>query len=270
MNFQISPPSIFLSPYVKQYWAIENCMPQGVSHVQRVVPCGLVEMVFYLGDRPKAVSENRNLLDSTLVSGQHKEHYDIVVTGNLSMFSVTFQAQGAMMFFDLPLIELYDRTVPLQYLQKEAIDKVESDLFESKTFSEKVCIIENFLAHKFLKNYKEHDVARITGSISLINQTRGTVSINALASHACLSRKQYERIFGDCIGISPKGFLRIIRFQNAIFRKQLNGKNSLTSLAYDCGYYDQSHMINDFKHLSGKTPKQYFSDCEPYSDYFSI
>lgn len=270
MSFKISQPSEFLSPYVKQYWAIENCMPHGESHVQRIVPSGLVELVFYLGDRPKAVSENRDLLDNILVSGQQKEHYDIVVKGNLSMFSVTFQPQGAMMFFDLPLIELYDRTVPLQYLQKEAIDKVESDLFESKTFSEKVCVVENFLAEKFLKNYREYNVARITGSISLINQTRGIVSIDALASLACLSRKQYERIFGDSVGISPKRFLRIIRFQNAIFRKQLNGKNSLTGLAYDCGYFDQSHMINDFKHLSGKTPKQYFSDSEPYSDYFSI
>ncbi|MCK4662618.1 MAG: AraC family transcriptional regulator [Bacteroidales bacterium] len=268
MSFQISAPSNFLSPYVKQYWAIENCIQPGESHIQRIVPTGLVELFFYFGNKPKAVNKNRRLLDNTLISGQQKEHYDIVVTGNLSTFSVTLLPQGAMMFFDLPLIELYDQTIPLQYLQKDAIDKVESDLFESKTFSEKVFVIENFLAQKFLKNYREYDAARINGSIRLINQTNGIVSINTLASRACLSRKQYERIFGDSVGISPKRFLRIIRFQNAIFRKQLNSKIRLTDLAYDCGYYDQSHMINDFKYLSGMTPKQYFSDCEPYSDYF--
>ena len=45
---------------------------------------------------------------------------------------------------------------------------------------------------------------------------------------------------------------------------------SLTELAYDCGYYDQSHMINDFKLLTGMSPRQYFSDCDAYSDYFLL
>jgi AraC-like DNA-binding protein len=50
--------------------------------------------------------------------------------------------------------------------------------------------------------------------------------------------------------------------------KHCNKSINLTELAYTCGYYDQSHMINDYKLLSGKTPAQYFSECEPYSDYF--
>lgn len=67
---------------------------------------------------------------------------------------------------------------------------------------------------------------------------------------------------------SPKQFLRTIRFQNTLHEKQKNKEISLTELAYNCGYFDQSHMIYDYKLLSGKTPSQYFSECEPYSDYF--
>jgi AraC-like DNA-binding protein len=63
--------------------------------------------------------------------------------------------------------------------------------------------------------------------------------------------------------------MRIVRFQYALHYKWQYPQTKLTGLAYDCGFYDQSHMINEFRDLSGKTPKQYFAECEPYSDYFS-
>jgi AraC-like DNA-binding protein len=60
-----------------------------------------------------------------------------------------------------------------------------------------------------------------------------------------------------------------VRFQNALFERSQNARMSLTSLAYACGYYDQSHMVHDFKVLTGMTPKHFFEDCPPYSDYFA-
>ena len=95
------------------------------------------------------------------------------------------------------------------------------------------------------------------------------ININLLASESCLSRKQFERSFSDIIGSSPKQFLKIIRFQNAIFQKSKHPELNLTELAHKCGYYDQAHMINDFKTLSGFTPRYFFSDCDPFSDYFN-
>jgi AraC-like DNA-binding protein len=70
------------------------------------------------------------------------------------------------------------------------------------------------------------------------------------------------------VGTSPRQFLKTVRFQNALHTKFNQKSVSLTQLACDCGYYDQSHMINDFKSLSGFTPGEYFACCEPYSDYF--
>jgi AraC-like DNA-binding protein len=83
-----------------------------------------------------------------------------------------------------------------------------------------------------------------------------------------LCRKQFERIFSEHIGISPKQYLKIIRFQFAIFQKQQNANMNLLDVSFKSGYYDQSHFINDFKSLSGLTPKQYFSKNEACSDFF--
>lgn len=243
-------------------------MDRGSKHDQRIIPTGLLELTFYLADRPRSLDPGREILDNTLISGQQNSPYDLQVTGTLNLFSISFQPHGAMMFFDLPLIELCDQTIPLKYLDKEWVDRIENELFEAQGFQERVGVIERALGQLLMKNHKRFDAVRIKNSIHLINEAKGQIDINMLAGKACLSRKQFERIFTSCIGISPKRFLRIVRFQHVLFLKQLNTGSSFTDLAYRCGYYDQSHMINDFKALSGLSPCEFFSTGISLSDYF--
>ena len=267
MSYNITKPSFPLSLFVKQYWSIENCLPIGTEHIQRIVPNGLMELTFYFGNRPKSIDGKRDLLDNTILIGQQKGYYDLVVSGQLSMFSISFKPQGAKMFFNIPSNELFDQNVPLKYLIKDTVSTLECKLNEAATFESKICIVEIFLLNQLRKN-NEDKINRITHSVDLINHAKGLINIESLSSAACLSRKQFERTFMSYIGTSPKQFLRTVRFQNTLYEKQKNKNITLTELAYNCGYFDQSHMINDYKQLSGKTPSQYFSECEPYSDYF--
>jgi transcriptional regulator GlxA family with amidase domain len=151
---------------------------------------------------------------------------------------------------------------------KDKTVELEFELYKSVTFEEKIYIIEKFLINQLLKRKKEYEIKRIMDSVAIINQSKGVIDIDTLSSSACLCRRQYERIFAEYIGSTPKQFLRTVRFQNTLEEKQRNKSIQLTELAYSCGYFDQSHMINDYKLLSGKTPTQYFLECEPYSDYF--
>jgi AraC-like DNA-binding protein len=268
MKYQISKPSIFLSKYVKQYWAIENSMPAGKEHVQRIIPSGLTDLIFYLKDKPESSRKNNPIIENTLISGQTNGYYDLKVSGDLSLFSIIFQPHGLSMFFNIPSNELLNQNVPLRYILKDVVNELEDKLYNAKSFLERILIAEQFLLQLFRKTKKKYNFNRIEASIHQINKTKGKISIEDLASKACYSRKQYERTFSNFIGISPKKFLRIVRFQNAINEKAKNESINLTELTYLCNYYDQSHMNNDFAKLSGKTPKQYFNDCEPYSDYF--
>lgn len=269
MNYHFSKPSLLLSPYVKQYWGLDSCVLAGNEHIQRIVPNGLMELMFYLGDKPHSQNLKKSIPDHTVLAGQQKENYDLRVTGNMNIFSVSFHPHGAMMFFDIPMSELYDQNVPLRFLLKDTVDKLETKMYEASGFDEKKAIVESFLLQELKRNFKKYEVARISKIVETINQFPGKINIESLASTACLSRKQFERIFAECIGSSPKHLLRIVRFQHAIFIKQRRRNFSLIDLAYHCGYYDQAHMVNEFKSLSGLTPVQYFSGCEAYSDYFS-
>lgn len=268
MSYHVSKPTLFLSKYIKQYWAIEDCLSNGSEHIQRVVPNGLMELMFYLGDKPESLDANKHILENTILSGQQKNYYDIVVTGKLSLFSISFQPCGAKLFFDIPSNVFFNQIVPLKYILKDKVVELECQLYESETFEDKVDVVEKFLLNQLRNGTKEYELNRMFNSVSLINQANGLIDIETLSSSACLSRKQYERTFAEFIGSSPKQFLRTVRFQNTLLERQRNEHVTMTDLACNCGYFDQSHMVNDYKILSGKTPTQFFSECEPYSDYF--
>jgi len=269
MGFYFAKPSSVFSPYVKQYWGLNNCLKPGEKHVQRIVPNGLMELTFYLGEKPQLINHHQETIERTVLSGHCNGPYDLVVTGDLQMFSISFKPIGASMFFHLPMDELFGSIVPARFLLKEKIDELEARLIETTDFRGKVWLVEEFLFTQLVQKQNVYSQNRLNCSIDLINRNKGIVDVNMLASSACWSRKQYERNFQEIVGTSPKQFMRTVRFQYAINYKGLHPNIKLTDLAYECGFFDQSHMINEFRDLSGVTPGQYFAECEPYSDYFA-
>ena len=262
-------PSPVLAPYVKFYWGIENNSCPGKEYEIKIIPSGLVELDFYLGPRPEIIQSERSISENSMISGQQKNHYNLRISENLFMFSVIFEPAGAMLFFDMPMQEIFNQNVPLRELFKAEIEQIETKLFDAPSFNDRVTLMNQILFKQLSNNFKRFEYQRIDHCVQLINNARGEVSVEFLASETCLSRKQFERIFQHCIGCSPKQFLRVVRFQYAVYNRQKDRQIALTQLAFISGYYDQSHMISEFKSLSGLTPKQFFSDCNPHSDYFA-
>lgn len=271
MDYNFAQPSKKLKPYIKQYWALDHILANREKYTQRIIPSGLTELILYLGHKPEAHTENRSLEDHFLLNGQQNDYYDILISESLSIFSILFTPHGISQFFSLPINELQNNSVPLKYVNKKLYGELESKLSKEISFLEKVSIVESCLIKLLKNNSKEYEFKRITSTIQDIQLAKGNIDIGTLASNACLSRKQFERIFTEYIGISPKQYLKIIRLQATIYFKSKNEKSTLTELAYENGYYDQSHFINDFKILTGLTPKQFFNDCaKPMSDFFDL
>ena len=84
-----------------------------------------------------------------------------------------------------------------------------------------------------------------------------SVSPSDLASAACLSQKQFTRVFSEYVGMNPKSYLRLLRFHKALQQlRHFAAHTPLTEIAWECGYYDLSHMINEFRQLCGHTPSE--------------
>ena len=124
-------------------------------------------------------------------------------------------------------------------------------------------ILSQFLEKRLANDHREEPL--VFASIGHIIHRRGLVNVRELARENFLSDRQFERKFKEFSGFSPKLFARISRFQATL--KEYGSGKSLTAIAYDCGYYDQSHFINDFKEFSGYNPKVFFNGLAEGSEY---
>lgn len=251
-----------LAPYVRHYWLLKTTGAQVAS--ARTVPTGMMNLIFHRGSRLLSVRENE-FHPRAFFSGQEKTFADLQYHGGIDMIAVVFNPAGAKAFFSLPL----NKTAGLRLSADDLEDKELSELENRLTCIEddKLCLrlIEQFLI-KRLTRLAEPNLKRIETAVRLINS--GQNDIARLAGTTCLSTKQFCRIFSGHIGINPKEFSRTVRFQRALHILENNQAISFTALAYECGYFDQSHMIREFKYLSGYTPGEYLAACTPHSDYF--
>ena len=262
-DFKIIQPSIILTPYVKHYWILKTV--GNPTALVRTAPIGMMSLIFHRGSRILSVCENE-FHPRAFLCGQENTFADLRYSGQVNMISVVFRPVGVKAFFSFPI----DRIAGLRLTAGDMEDKdlLELERILTNTEEDKLCIffIEQFLI-KRLTGLSEYNMKRVDTAIRLIN--KGQTDIAQLADAACLSKRQFNRIFSENIGVHPKEFSRIIRFQRALNMLEGNSLTSLTALAYECGYFDQSHMIKDFKAFSGYTPGEYIAVCPPHSDYFN-
>jgi AraC-like DNA-binding protein len=269
MTYKLFKPSEILSSFVHFYWILEMDSSLIPSAWQRIIPNGCVEILFHFGDRLNTVFPNQKpeQQPQSLVSGQSTRFYDVEQTGKTGMLSILFKPHGARMFFDLPISEITNQNIDLTFLGRQFATGLTEKIALASNHETRIRIIEKYLISKLTDKHLYNSL-RLSRTIEIINRKKGLVSVGELASVACLSQKQYNRIFCDFVGLNPKEFLKIVRLQYVFYHQKHFNDESLTELAYACGYYDQAHFVNDFKSLTGLTPKQCFADCNSESDYF--
>jgi len=262
-EFQTIQPSPLLAQYVSHYWFLKTDDVAGGR--QRIIPTGNVCIVFHRATRMYSVSENQNQ-PRAFVAGQSTGYYDLLQNGFVDMVVIAFQPYAARFFFPLPIYELQNNVISINDINDKLLVELQDRLNDEPDNFLCVRLIESYLL-KRLYISKEYDYRRVSSVIQSIN--KGQTDIELLAQTACLSYKQFQRVFREYVGTNPKDFLRIVRFQKALYTLQTDTRINFTRLSAECGYFDQSHLIKDFKIFSGYTPGEFVSLCAPYSDYFS-
>lgn len=264
--FQLIKPSILLAPYIRYYWVLRIDAVGNQLVMERVLPVGCVSLTFHRGHRLFSKGTD-GLQPTTFISGQGFSFDDVRSTGDIEMITVVFQPAAPRLFFNLPLTEFRERNVSPEEAGLKNLCELQKRITDAANFSLCISLIENFLL-KQLRVLPEYGMKRMVATIDKVNADPEVNSL-ALSDTACLSKRQFNRVFSDYIGTTPKEFIRIIRMQRALFLLQQNPQEDFARLACSCGFYDQSHLIREFKLYSGYTPAEYLRQCDPYSDYFS-
>lgn len=252
-------PITILNQYIQNYFIVETDNLIDFLPKERVYPCGNVSMVFHYASPSKFKKKNSTeyIEPNLVICGQQTNFYDISLSGKTGMILIIFKPHGVKPFFNFPITELLNKNLSLNDLANSEAAALEDKLFNSADNKQRINHLEKFLINRLVYY---NDFERIEHAIKLIENYKGQVRAQDIAQEVCLGIKQFERNFSKYVGLNPKKYASIVRFQNII---QITGqpKNSnMYELAFDNGYYDQSHFIHDFKSFTGLTPRQFFSD----------
>ena len=269
MKYFTIPPSPALAKYVRFFWVLEHEVASGQPYIHRTMADGCAEMIFhYKGRFDEFVSGDQTELSfHSGIHGQSQTFRRFIIHEDFGIFGVYLYPFAIPALFGMPSTELTGQMPDLHtFLGNKAIG-LEERMMLASDHHERVTIISQFLESLLSKNYTQEPA--VFSLINQIIQNNGLTNVQELAAQSCLSTRQLERKFKAFSGFSPKLYLRIVRF-NAALNAYGNNDKSLTEIAYECGYYDQSHFIHDFKTFSGQHPRFYFSGKSEGSEYRTV
>lgn len=267
MNYRVYTPTSELQSFVKCFWTLED-ERNAVPVKQRVVPDGCMEMIFHYGDLYRQYFEDGSSIiqPKSFVFGQITQYIEIAPTGISGIVAARFLPEG-LMPFNLPISLLENKAVSLTELFGEKGKELEDDVIASSDNMQRIKLIETFLL-SCLANPQTIDSITKT-CVEAIFESKGQMGITALADKMYINRRNMERKFTSVIGMSPKQLSKVVRLQATLKMLEQQKFSSLTSLAYENGYYDQAHFIKDFKEFTGISPKLFFSENMKFAGLFT-
>lgn len=266
MFYQTYDPPSVLAPYVRFFWAYECDATPDDKFVHRTLADCCVEMVFHYRESFDEITADGIVAASPWanIQAQSTEFRRFVTQRSFGIFGVYMYPFAIPRLFSISATELTNINPDLVSVIGKEAAILDERVAEAASNEERVAIVSEFLLSKLNTGRRELPPLHIAAKTIIDSQ--GAVSIEELAGEHGYSRRQFERKFKEFAGLSPKLFARVARFQSATQFK-LDGCRDLTEIAYACGYYDQSHFINDFREFSGYTPSEYFWNIAEGTQY---
>ncbi len=170
---------------------------------------------------------------------------------------VNFHETGASRIFAAPMIELFNATASLQeWLPEQSLEWLRATLATAPDNRSRMAQIENFLA---AQNTRPPDTM-VEAAIRAMRARQGKVVIGGLAQQIGVSQERFEKRFRREVGTSPKQYCSLLRLRFTL--KMYHPGRTLTDIALDAGYYDQSHFIREFRAVTGESPLKFLRRAE--------
>jgi len=253
LSYSTIAPSLQLGDFVKSYWILES--NEAYTHYSMADVC--TEMVFHYSGRFDELMTGKEDSPSFSagIQGPSSRPRQFRTERGFGIFGVYFYPHAITSLFNISAEALSNEMPDLiSFLGIEGI-ALEEQMLSAKNNGERRAIMDRFLLKRLPYTKQEPSVF---AAMQQIIREQGLIQIGELGAKYFLSQRQFERKFRTTTGFAPKLFSRIVRFHSAL---QFYGKKNcrLTDIAHNCGYYDQSHFIHDFRAFSGQHPLKYFS-----------
>jgi AraC-like DNA-binding protein len=259
-------PSPDLARYVLAIWYGEGRL----AYLRdRILPRACAHLLINLGPPEYLVDDRtgeRRPFRDIWFSGQHQTYIDTEAPEGVAILGVSFRAEGAYAVTASEQEPLAEQVVSLADLAGDGVLALRQRLLETVDLFERFALVEAWLLERAARGRDAHAATR--WAVDRIAQCAGRVRIEELARSSGYSRKHLATLFRREVGLTPKALARVHRFHAALASLRAGRGVGWAELAADCGYYDQSHLIRDFRAFSGCTPEELVATAAP--DAFTL
>lgn len=255
LSYRPGPP---LNDFVDYFWLIQGGQ---TPRLEKILPCGATELVVNLKDNaidihdPEQPEQYRRF-SGAVFSGTYSRSFICNALQHESIMGVHFKAGGASPFLKLEASELANTHAGLDDLWGRSGVELRERLCTAVTSQQRFRIMESVLRDRLLR-YDPARQVQMKFALSMFATSGNGVLVRDVARELGLSQRRLIQLFSSQVGLTPKAFFRIQRFQRARVLAEKLATPDWAQLALACGYFDQSHLIHDFQEFSGSTPRTY-------------
>ena len=250
MDYREYAPAADLAPFVRCFWTLSGA-PRADSP-ERLLPDGRTELVIQLGDAFDRVhsAQRRERQPRALFVGQLDAHVVVQPTGVVSTLGICFHPDGASAFAPWTQQETAGRILALEDVYGNGARRLEDAVRNAADHGDRLRIAAEFLRSRMRTARLDR---RVRAAVESIQREPWQRMASIAAQSGCTTR-HLERAFLDRVGCAPKTLACIARFQRVLALRDARPAWSWARVAAEAGYYDQAHLIGDFRRFSGSTP----------------
>jgi AraC-like DNA-binding protein len=258
--FKFYKPKPPLSTFIDNFWLYEGYQPK--HKTECILPTGTLELAINLrqnelrfqdAERPK----NCFRFSGAVVSGAHGRGFAPDTAEEVFMIGVHFKPGGAFPFLGLPAGDLADTHVDLAILWGPSAGRLRERLCEARSSADRFQLLQEALMSRLCQGVKQHYA--VSAALELFGKNQAGPRVREAAKYLGLSQRRFIQVFKAEVGMPPKLFSRIQRFQQTRTFIQHNPSINWADLAVSLGYCDQSHFIREFLEFSGLSPTDYLN-----------
>ncbi len=256
-------PSPVLAPFIHAY-AYREFDTQGTDLIKPWHASHDTNIIFFFKDVPASLTDHstgkvlKRGKNCDVVGMSTQYNGDMTFNGKYAFLQIIFQPHGFYTLFNVSPLEIADRIVWSGDVFNSDLKLLHEQLSEAESPSAMAKLANDWLLLYLNKKRPDDYKDRITIAANLITKNAGLVNIDALALYTCMSMRNFERVFTNETGMSPKQLCCISRFNNALELKLKYPSMKWISVAHQSGYFDQMHLIKDFKRFCGEAPSSLF------------
>lgn len=274
MIIQVHNPAFPLHEFVNHFIYYEGFNP--VHSMDRFLPDGNAEFIIELTDNTKHIYDNKTLTElqsfrHAWVSGVRTQPITIPSGRNSRMLIVAFKKGKAHQFYRFPMSELANLVVDADIVFGEKMHELREKLLNTPSIPQMFLLVEHFLLQQAGDSLHANTPSKcIEYAVSNIMNQPNIMGFQQFSSQIGYSQKHFIDLFKKHVGVPPKQFLKIMRFQKVVQEIESNKSIQWSNVAMESGFYDQAHLISDFKDFSGFTPSEYIKRKAETPNYIPV